>query len=85
MKHKSYKHTLSRTKFPDEDDDEIEGFDNDISSMAMKDVMREEERFGKWIGLAMAIMFWLVIALCYISSTSLKSSNTTSLTTSDQL
>lgn len=31
--------------------------------------MRAEERWGKWLGLAAAVLIWGTLACCYVSST----------------
>lgn len=71
-----YKQVLSPPRFPQasstwitsgdddlKDNDDLEQFIDDAPEIVHK-MMREEERFGKWIGLFLAIIFWLVLVVC---------------------
>jgi len=61
-KRKRYKQVLSPPKFPtDEDQDDS----SDYYVSIVRKIPREEERFGKWVGLVCAIFFWLVLGSCY--------------------
>ncbi len=61
-----YKRVLSPPKFPGEDD----GYDgdDDMGDIDIPTIMREEERFGKWIGLFFAVIMWGVICIVFIAT-----------------
>jgi len=62
MKRKRYKQILSPPKFPNEEDEDDNG---DYYVDVVRRIPREEERFGKWVGLVIAIFLWLVLGSCY--------------------
>jgi hypothetical protein len=62
---KRKKNILSPPKFPNEDGDDkikLKQF-LQIAPDVVHNMPREEERYGKWIGLCLAILFWFCVAV----------------------
>lgn len=70
MKRRRHKQILSPPKFPGDDDglkDDLKQFIYEAPEL-IHGMMREEERFGKWIGLLLAIVFWIIVMAAYVGS-----------------